>query len=96
MLWALLSTITSTLALGPLLTWLEVSRWDRRTAAEFSGSDPLLYRFAGLNLAQLSIGVLGVLVMTSGQATGAIRLTFSAAPQRHLLLETGSSHSVSW
>ena len=31
---------------------------------------PLLYSFAGLNLAQLSIGVLGVLVMTSEYSTG--------------------------
>jgi ABC-type transport system involved in multi-copper enzyme maturation permease subunit len=63
-----------------------VSRWDHRSATEIHNFDPLLYSFAGINLAQLSIGVLGVLVMTSEYATGAIRLTFGAAPQRRLVL----------
>jgi hypothetical protein len=53
---------------------------------EIKGLDPLLYSFAGLNLAQLSIGVLGVLVMTSEYSTRTIKLTFAAAPQRTLLL----------
>jgi len=85
-MWALLFTIVSTVGLGALLTSLEVSRWDNRTVTERTGFDPLLYSFAGLNLAQLSIGVLGVLVMTSEYATGGITLTFCAVPQRRLLL----------
>lgn len=85
-MWALTFTLVSTIGLGVLLTWLEVSRWDQRTPAEVTGFDPLLYSFAGLNLAQLSIGVLGVLMMTSEYATGAIRLTLTATPQRRLLL----------
>lgn len=84
--WALLFTVVATIGLGALLTALEVSRWDHRTLTERTGFDPLLYSFAGLNLAQLSIGVLGVLVMTSEYATGAIKLTLCAVPQRRLLL----------
>jgi ABC-2 type transport system permease protein len=84
--WALIFTLVSTIGLGPLLTALEVSRWDHRSLAEVVGFDPLLYSFAGVNLAQLSIGVLGVLVMTSEYATGGIKLTFAATPQRRLLL----------
>ena len=84
--WALLFTVVAIIGLGALLTALEVSRWDHRTLTERTGFDPLLYSFAGLNLAQLSIGVLGVLVMTSEYATGAIKLTFCAVPQRRLLL----------
>jgi len=85
-IWALIFTLVSTVGLGALLTALEVSRWEHRTTAEVYGFDPLLYSFAGINLAQLSIGVLGVLVMTSEYATGAIKLTFGATPQRGLLL----------
>lgn len=85
-MWALIFTMVSTVGLGALLTALEVSRWDHRTAAEATGFDPLLYSFAGINLAQLSIGVLGVLVMTSEYVTGTIKLTFGATPQRRLLL----------
>lgn len=85
-MWALIFTVVSTIGLGALFTGLEVSRWDQRSITEVNGFDPLLYSFAGLNLAQLSIGVLGVLVMTSEYATGAIALTFGATPQRGLLL----------
>jgi hypothetical protein len=85
-IWALILTVASTVGLGALFTALEVSRWQDRSPAEVAGFDPLLYSFAGLNLAQLSIGVLGVLVMTSEYATGAITLTFGATPQRRLLL----------
>jgi ABC-type transport system involved in multi-copper enzyme maturation permease subunit len=85
-MWALLFTLISTVGIGALLTALEVSRWDHRSITEVAGFDPLLYGFAGVNLAQLSIGVLGVLVMTSEYATGAITLTFGATPQRRLVL----------
>jgi ABC-2 type transport system permease protein len=84
--WSLLATVVSLVGMGPLLTGLEVSRWDQRSAAEVAGFDPLLYSFAGLNLAQLSVGVLGVLVMTSEYSTGAIRLSLAATPQRLSLL----------
>jgi ABC-type transport system involved in multi-copper enzyme maturation permease subunit len=84
--WALVFAAVSTLGFGVLLTALEVSRWDHRSLTEVTGFDPLLYSFAGLNVAQLAIGVLGILVMTSEYSTGCIRLTFGAIPQRRLLL----------
>lgn len=84
--WAAIFTVLSTVGLGALLTALEVGRWDNRSAVEAANFDPLLYSLVGLNLAQLSVGVLGVLVMTSEYATGAITLTFGATPQRRLLL----------
>lgn len=85
-MWALAVTVISTIGLGILLTALAVSHWDHRSLSEITGFDPLLYSYAGLNVAQLCIGVLGVLVMTSEYATGVIRLTFGATPQRRLLL----------
>jgi hypothetical protein len=85
-MWALLLTFVFIVGLGALITALEVSRWDHRSVTEVTGFDPLLYGFAGVPLAQLSIGVLGVLVMTSEYATGGIKLTFGATPQRRLVL----------
>jgi ABC-2 type transport system permease protein len=85
-MWALILTVVSTIGLGVLLTALVVSQWDHRSLAEINGFDPLLYSYAGLNVAQICIGVLGILVMTSEYATGVIRLTFGATPQRRLLL----------
>lgn len=84
--WALIFTALSTVGIGALLTALVVGHWDNRSAAEAAQFDPLLYSLAGLHLADLSVGVLGVLVMTSEYATGAITLTFAATPQRRLLL----------
>lgn len=86
--WAAIFTVLSTVGLGALLTALEVGRWDNRSAVEAANFDPLFYSLVGLNLTQLSVGVLGVLVMTSEYATGAITLTFGATPQRRLLLGT--------
>lgn len=85
-IWALLLTIVSIVGLGALLTALEVSRWNSRSLVEAVGFDPLLYAFAGIPIAQLSIGVLGVLVMTSEYANSGIKLTFAATPQRRVLL----------
>jgi len=85
-MWGLIITVVSTIGFGVLLTAIAVNQWDHRSLAEISGFDPLLYSYAGLNVAQLCIGVLGVLVMTSEYATGVIRLTFGATPQRRLLL----------
>ena len=85
-MWALILTVVSIVGIGVLLTALEVSRWDHRSLAEITGFDPLLYAFGGLPLAQLSVGVLGVLVMTAEYTKGAIRLTFAATPQRPLLM----------
>ena len=85
-IWALVLTVVVTIGLGALLTALEASRWDHRTLAQIKDFDPLLYSLAGLNLAQLSVGVLGVLAMTSEYATGSIKLTFGATPQRSVVL----------
>ncbi len=82
----LIFTVLTIVGIGPLLTALEVSRWNQRSLTEITGFDPIVFSFAGLNLAQLSIVVLGVLVMTSEYATGGIKLTFGATPQRTLLL----------
>jgi ABC-2 type transport system permease protein len=85
-MWALIFTVVSIVGLGVLFSLLEVSRWDRRTPADIQGFDPLLYAFGGISLAQLSLGVLGVLVMTSEYTRNGIRLTLAATPQRGLLL----------
>jgi ABC-2 type transport system permease protein len=48
--------------------------------------DPILMSLSGVLLAQLAIGVLGVLVITTEYSTGMIRSTFAAAPQRHSVI----------
>ncbi|MGH9298105.1 MAG: ABC transporter permease, partial [Acidimicrobiales bacterium] len=48
--------------------------------------DPTGTSLAGLFFGQLTIGILGVLVMSGEYGTGTIRATFSAAPRRPLVL----------
>jgi ABC-2 type transport system permease protein len=50
------------------------------------GFQPIRTSLIGVDVAQLVIGVLGVLVMTGEYGTGTIRATFSAAPRRPLAL----------
>ncbi|HEU5266646.1 MAG TPA: hypothetical protein VFU35_08090 [Jatrophihabitans sp.] len=50
------------------------------------GFDAPLTSLNGIYLAQIAIGTLGVLAITSEYATGMIRATFGAVPQRRVLL----------
>ncbi len=56
------------------------------SAAQLAGFDPTNSGLAGLAFAQLVIGVLGVLVMTSEYSSGLIRATLAAIPDRRLVL----------
>jgi hypothetical protein len=57
-----------------------LSAADRRTV------DPVQLGLGGMHLAQVAVGVLGVLVVTAEYATGTIRATFAAVPRRRRVL----------
>ena len=64
-----------------------------RTAADINlghlsrdGFDATLTSLTGLYVAQVAVGALGVLTISSEYGTGMIRATFSAVPQRRALL----------
>jgi hypothetical protein len=84
--WSLLVTLVIMIGLGALFCAARVSRWDRLPPDERGHFDPTRFSLNGLFLAQLAIGVLGVLVMSSEYATGQIRATFGATPQRLVVL----------
>jgi ABC-2 type transport system permease protein len=50
--------------------------------------DPAFLSESGILLAQVAIGVLGVLAMTAEYATGLVRVTVGAVPRRLLILES--------
>jgi ABC-type transport system involved in multi-copper enzyme maturation permease subunit len=54
--------------------------------ASLVGFDPTQVSLRGVFLAQLAIGVLGVLVITGEYSTGMIRSSLAATPHRHLVL----------
>jgi len=80
--WSLVVTIAITVGLGALLCAAVVARWDRLDPIERLRFDATGRSLAGIFLAQLAIGVLGVLVIGSEYTTGSIRTTFAATPRR--------------
>ncbi len=79
--WALLSAVTLTIAFGILYSLLREARPPHGAAAVRS-FDPVSVSLSGVQLAQLAVGVLGVLLITSEYATGLIRTTLAAVPRR--------------
>jgi ABC-type transport system involved in multi-copper enzyme maturation permease subunit len=84
--WTLVVTVIATVGIGALITTARVSRWNELSPHERLSLDPTTVSLRGVFLAQLAIGVLGVLVISSEYSTGMIRTTFAAVPRRPLVL----------
>jgi ABC-type transport system involved in multi-copper enzyme maturation permease subunit len=80
--WSLLFAFVTMAGLGPLIAAVTMSRWGHLTAHERATFDPINTALGGYHLAQLAIGVLGVLVISGEYSTGQIRSTFMAVPRR--------------
>ena len=76
--WALLSAVILVIGFGVGYSLLRAARPPRGAAA--AAFDPASVSLAGVQLAQIAAGVLGVLLITSEYATGLIRATFTAVP----------------
>jgi len=81
--WTLFAAVLFTVGFAALGSAIGPGHIQADEAARFDGTRLSL---SGVNLAQIAIGVLGVLVITSEYATGMIRSTISAVPQRRLVL----------
>ena len=75
-------TMVLVVGLGALFTAARAAHWPPRDPGEQFTFDPTRISLAGVFLAQLAMGVLGVLVVTGEYATGTIRATFTAVPRR--------------
>ncbi|AXI81680.1 ABC transporter permease [Peterkaempfera bronchialis] len=81
--WAtLLAAVAAIVGFGALVCWVTVNRWDRLPVEERLRFSPAEQSLKGFFLAQLAVGVLGVLVVTGEYATGLIRTTLAAVPRR--------------
>jgi hypothetical protein len=81
--WILLAAVVAMAGFGALLS----AAYARHlTPASRAALDPASYSESGFFLAQLAVGVLGMLMMTGEYATGSIRSTLAAAPQRVTVL----------
>lgn len=83
--WSLLAAVTLIVGFGALYCVLRVTR--PPTGPEAVASfDSTAVSLTGVQLAQLAIGVLGVLLVAGEYATGTIRVSLAAVPRRLPLL----------
>jgi hypothetical protein len=83
-------TLLGLFAVGLGVTFLATSnagtRYASATAAQRAAWDPTALSLTTYTVAQLVVGVLGILVVTSEHATGLVRSSLAATPRRHRLL----------
>jgi ABC-2 type transport system permease protein len=80
--WALLVSFVAMAGLGILISAVQMAHWSQMSRHDRATVDPVDVSLGGWHLAQLAIGVLGVLLITGEYSTGQIRSTFAAVPHR--------------
>jgi ABC-2 type transport system permease protein len=80
--WSMLAALLLIIGLSILVPAVRMAHWPPNDPGELASFDPVGISLGGTFLAQMAIGVLGVLLMTGEYATGMIRATFAAVPKR--------------
>ncbi|HZP71774.1 MAG TPA: hypothetical protein VFA97_00195 [Gaiellaceae bacterium] len=80
--WSLLVATVLTIGFPILASSIISSHWGSRSPHDRLHFNPLDPALIGSQIAQLAIGVLGVLVISSEYSTGMIRATLTAVPKR--------------
>lgn len=78
----LVLSMAGTIGIGALASWGANSHWSQMGPGEIATFSPVSQSLLGVNLAQLAVGVLGVLIISGEYATGMIRATLAAVPKR--------------
>jgi len=80
--WSLLAATILTIGFPVLAAAVISAHWGHRSPGERAHFHPLDVSLIGSQVAQLAIGVLGVLVISGEYTTGMIRASFTAVPKR--------------
>lgn len=78
----LLAAAAALVGLGALICWVTVNRWDNLPPQERLAFSPAEQSLKGFFLAQLAVGVLGVVMVTGEYSSGLVRCTLAAVPRR--------------
>lgn len=78
----LAGAVLAVVVIGTVIGYATEAHWSSFGADERARFEPISRSLVGVNLAQLIVGVLGVLLITGEYATGMVRATFSAVPRR--------------
>jgi len=84
--WTLLVAAALGIGVGALISGLAADQYAKNTPGSRTLWDPTSISGGGLALAQLAIGILGVLLMTSEYSTRSIGISLAAVPRRSRLL----------
>jgi ABC-2 type transport system permease protein len=76
------AAVVAIVGLGALISYVTNNHWAHMPPQEQAHFDPVARSLGGVDLAQLAVGVLGVLVVTGEYATGMIRSSLMAVPRR--------------
>jgi ABC-2 type transport system permease protein len=80
--WSLFAAFVFTIGIPAIASAVVSHHWPHMDARDRAGFQPMDIALAGVQLAQLAIGVLGVLVITAEYSTGMIRASMAAVPRR--------------
>jgi hypothetical protein len=80
--WSLFAAFVLTIAIPAIAAAIVSHQWPTTSAADRAEFQPMEISLAGVQIAQLAIGVLGVLTITAEYSTGMIRASMTAVPRR--------------
>jgi ABC-2 type transport system permease protein len=80
--WALAVSVVGMAGLGIIISAVQMAHWNQMDPHDRATFNPVDVSIGGWHVAQLAIGVLGVLLITGEYSTGQIRSTFAAVPHR--------------
>jgi ABC-type transport system involved in multi-copper enzyme maturation permease subunit len=80
--WSLAVAVIAMAGLGILISAVRMNQWNSISPSDRATFNPVDISVGGWHLAQLAIGVLGVLVISGEYTTGSIRSTLAAVPRR--------------
>jgi ABC-2 type transport system permease protein len=80
--YALLAGVVMTIGFAVIPALVNASRWSSMSFIDKATFRPLETSLIGVTVAQLAIGVLGVMIISGEYSTGMIRSTFAAVPKR--------------
>jgi ABC-type transport system involved in multi-copper enzyme maturation permease subunit len=80
--YTLAASVVITIGLGVLFSSVIAARWGTLTVEDRATLDTAMISLRGVYLAQLAIGVMGVMLITGEYATGMIRATLTSVPTR--------------
>jgi ABC-2 type transport system permease protein len=85
-LYTLASAVALSVGIGALISWAQRQHWPEEGFAEHHLFDPTAISLSGFFFAEIAIGVIGVLIITSEYTSGSIRSTLTATPHRVTVL----------